>query len=240
MGFTSYYGGNYAFYNSSGTWVGIEDAEIDFSTDPGYEAGDTAHFNSDTGELTFTDINGDNIDLRLCISLGNESLLNNWSYMSSWFHTIGLSFWEKGVGDWEWQDAGEEYVPGVQVMGENTRGYLHPQDYKVFADKYTKAEADAKFVGQKTNYSVTAPVGGWTLNENTELYENSVDVSGITDDGREHFARLDISDNDTAAVVAAKSDDWGLLVKISISPETVNFVAENIPASDLNAVILEI
>jgi hypothetical protein len=49
------------------------------------------------------------------------------------------------VGAYVWQDKGEVYAAGAHVQGEDIRGYIHPDDFANFSDKYTKAQIDAMF-----------------------------------------------------------------------------------------------
>ncbi|MDR3235020.1 MAG: hypothetical protein LBT46_15395 [Planctomycetaceae bacterium] len=128
-------------FSSSGTYAGST-WSTDLSTEPDWQTGDTLHYDAATGDIWVTDTNGDVVDLRIAVSVGNPVPLNNWSYTLSWLHYIGGYFINGHAGGYAWQDANALYVSGAQVQGTDTRGYLHPQDFANFADKYTKAEAD--------------------------------------------------------------------------------------------------
>jgi hypothetical protein len=92
-----------------------------------------------------TDSDGNRVTLRVAVVFSNTTPITNWSFTLSWLHYIGITFWKDNVGAYVWTDQGVVYVPGSQVQGEDTRGYLHPVDFANFSDKYTKAEIDAMF-----------------------------------------------------------------------------------------------
>jgi hypothetical protein len=137
------YGGAFFLYQTDGSYVGV-DSTLDLSTEPGWQSGDTLHYEDESGEMWITDSFGEKVTLRVAVNV-NNTLIENWGLILSWLHYIGFSFWRGNVGAYVWQDQNEVYTPGIQVQGEDTRGYLHPVDFARFSDTYTKAEIDAMF-----------------------------------------------------------------------------------------------
>jgi hypothetical protein len=118
----------YALTDTSGNWTA--DTNIDESLYAEYDCwqeGDTIHYDATAGRIWVTDANSDIVTLRIAYDPSDSDSFERFAPSWALLKYVGWSAWDNS-GAWEWADQGVEYVPGGEVVGEDQRGILYPQD----------------------------------------------------------------------------------------------------------------
>jgi hypothetical protein len=167
-------------------------------SNPGFNEGDHVMFDSADGVLRFFDGNDAPLAVRVAFAWWETIYFSSFAESVSFLNYIGCQFLKDGKGAWTWQDQGEVYTPGGVVMGENRRGILYPERYRILLDKYTQAETDKKISDAITAGQLWLPA-----------VDTVADLPNVPDMTKTYLCRV-VNDNDVYQRVAGSASSWEL------------------------------